>query len=71
MKNIFYNLKSIELKSKTKTKLHTIVPKSKISVDINQLLNRVKVEEKKEKKNKIIFLGVAIILISSTTLLFI
>ena len=71
MKNIFYNLKSTELKSETKTKLHTIVPKSKISVDINQLLNRVKVEEKKEKKNKIIFLGVAIILIGSTTLLFI
>ena len=46
MKNIFYNIKLNEPKLKTKTQHHTIVPKTKISVDINKLLNRVRKEEK-------------------------
>ena len=71
VKNIFYNLKSNEPKLETKTQFHTIIPKTKKNVDINLLLNRVKTKEKKEQKNKIIYLGTAVLIVGSTFLLFI
>jgi len=71
VKNIFYNLKQNEPKLTTKVEFNTIVPKAKIRVDINKLLNRVKTEEKKEKKVKIAYFGAAALIVGSTFLLFI
>ena len=71
MKNIFYNFRANEPELETKTQLYTTIPKTKINVDINLLLNRVRTEEKKEKKNKIIYLGAAALIVCSTFLLFI
>ena len=71
MKNIFYNYKQNEPKLTTKAEFNTIVPKAKIRVDINKLLNRVKIEEKKQKKVKIAYLGTAALIVGSTFLLFI
>ena len=53
------NKKSIKLKQEIKT-LTSIefLPKNK-SVDINKLLNRVKINEKKKKKENILMLGIA------------
>ena len=36
----------------------------KIVVDINKLLNRVKIEEKSERKRKIIFFSLAVLVLS-------
>ena len=71
VKNIFYNTKLNEPRLKTKIQHHTFVPNKKISVDINKLLNRVRTEEKKEKKEKIIYIGTAALIVCSTFLLFI
>jgi|TARA_B110000444_G_C18707872_1_gene532249 hypothetical protein len=53
------NKKSIKLKQEIKT-LTSIefLPKNK-SVNINKLLNRVKINEKKKKKENILMLGIA------------
>ena len=54
-KTYFYNNKSFS-ENKDKKKIvssHHI--KSKINVDINKLLNRVKIEKKNENKKKVIF----------------
>ena len=53
------NKRSIKLKQEIKT-LTSIefLPKNK-SVDINKLLNRVKINEKKKKKENILMLGIA------------
>ena len=71
VKNIFYNLKQNGPKLTTKVEFNTIVPKAKIRVDINKLLNRVKIEEKKQKKVKIAYFGAAALIVGSTFLLFI
>jgi len=42
----------------------------KKSVDINRLLNRVKIDQQNEKKQKVIFLGSAILIVGMTGLLF-
>ena len=61
-KNFFYNNKSLsENKNKT-TQISKVDTKS--VVDINMLLNRVKIEEKKETKRKIIFFSFATLVLS-------
>ena len=63
--NIFHNSKSIEKKLDVKkfSYLHKL-DKNKV-VDINNLLNRVKVSEKDEKKQRIIFFSFGILLLTS------
>ena len=59
-KNIFYNRKLINQDSNIK-KLHTHqILKLKKNVDINKLLNRVKINQSYEKKKKIIILSLGI-----------
>ena len=55
-KNYFHNDKAT-IENNDKKKLHQILNKeAKIAVDINILLNRVKIEKKYEKKKKNIFI---------------
>ena len=55
MKNYFYhNYKHIKTSKNLNTSQTDLVDK-KIRVDINKLLNRVKVNEKKKKNSQIIF----------------
>jgi hypothetical protein len=62
-KNIFYNTRSskINLDIKELSYLRNIDQKQ--SVDINKLLNRVKIEQDHEKKEKIIFFSLGILLL--------
>ena len=63
--NIFHNSKLIEKKLDVKKFTHLQkLDKNKI-VDINNLLNRVKMSEKDEKKKRIIFLSFGILLLIS------
>ena len=64
LKNIYYNGKSAErdLKLNTPVQIRYLVQKQK--VDINELLNRVKIEEKNQIKNKLFFLSIAALPIS-------
>ena len=63
-KNYFHNNKSYN-ESKVEKKLIKISKiKNKTIVDINILLNRVKIEEKKEIKRKIIFFSFATLVVS-------
>ena len=59
--NIFYNYKSDE-KNLKKKKLLDLSDK-KIHVNINVLLNRVKIDKQNEKKHKIIFFSFGILLL--------
>ena len=62
-KTYFYNHKSItedlEIKKKPQVNVN-----SKIRVDINKLLNRVKIEKKHETKKRFIFFGFGFTLVS-------
>ena len=64
LKNIYYNGKSAErdLKLNTPVQIRYLVQKQK--VDINELLNKVKIEEKNQIKNKLFFLSIAALPIS-------
>jgi len=63
--SIFHNGKSIEKKLDVKEFSYLQkLDKNKI-VDINKLLNRVKVSEKYEKKQRIIFFSFGILLLTS------
>ena len=63
--SIFHNSKSIEKKLDVKEFSYLQkLDKNKI-VDINKLLNRVKVSEKDEKKQRIIFFSFGILLLTS------
>tara|TARA_B110000971_G_scaffold193368_1_gene206252 strand:- start:244 stop:471 length:228 start_codon:yes stop_codon:yes gene_type:complete len=63
--SIFHNSKSIEKKLDVKEFSYLQkLDKNKI-VDINNLLNRVKVSEKDEKKQRIIFFSFGILLLTS------
>tara|TARA_B110000971_G_scaffold39734_1_gene38778 strand:+ start:282 stop:509 length:228 start_codon:yes stop_codon:yes gene_type:complete len=56
MQNIrFHNSTRIDENIKKKQLSQTQYPDSKIVVDINKLLNRVKIEKKNETQKKIIF----------------
>ena len=56
----FHNYKSIDQNINTKklSKVHNIIEKQ--VVDINKLLNRVKMDQKNETKRKIIFYSLSI-----------
>ena len=62
-KNIFYNDKFIkrEVDIKVLPQLNDLYKKK--NVDINRLLNRVKVDQKIEKKKKIIFFSLGVLLL--------
>jgi hypothetical protein len=62
--NFYHNNKSIDKDNKKKYYSHTSKESSKkLNVDINKLLNRVKNDEYKEKKSKIIFFSLVTSLI--------
>lgn len=56
-KSYFHNNKIINENKDKKKLTQTSITKTKDIVDINILLNRVKIEEKKETKRKMIFFG--------------
>jgi uncharacterized membrane protein YqjE len=65
MKNYFYHNHKYIKTSKTLNTSQTDLVDKKIRVDINTLLNRVKVNEKKKKNSQIIFFStVTLILIA-------
>jgi|TARA_B100000795_G_scaffold267883_1_gene253637 hypothetical protein len=68
-KKIFYNDISTEKNLEIKTTVYKHHTNKKINVNINQLLNRVKVAKRGEKKEKIIFLSLAILIVGTTALL--
>jgi hypothetical protein len=53
-KTYFHNFKSVN-ENKYKKKIYHSLNLEKKTVDINKLLNRVKVESKNEKKRQIVF----------------
>jgi len=63
-KNIYYNTKSAErnLELKVPVQIKYLGPKQK--VNINELLNRIKIEKKNQIKNKLLFLSIAALPIS-------
>ena len=63
-KNIYYNTKSEErdLELKAQVQIKYLGPKQ--NVNINELLNRVKIEKKNQIKNKLFFLSIAALPIS-------
>tara|TARA_B110000495_G_scaffold167044_1_gene153381 strand:+ start:242 stop:484 length:243 start_codon:yes stop_codon:yes gene_type:complete len=63
-KNIYYNTKSAEKDLELKAPVQIRYLDHKQNVDINELLNRVKIEEKNKIKNKLFFLIVAALPIS-------
>jgi hypothetical protein len=63
MNNVFHNNKSVAEVLKVKKTLQTLDVTKKENVDINKLLNRVKVEKLNEKKKKLIFFSLGILLI--------
>ena len=63
-KNIYYNTKSTEKDLELKAPVQIRYLAHKQNVDINELLNRVKIEEKNKIKNKLFFLIVAALPIS-------
>ena len=64
LKNIYYNTKSTERDLKPNTPVQIRHLGLKKNVDINELLNRVKIEKKNQIKNKLFFLGLAVLPIS-------
>jgi len=63
-KNYLHNNKIIDKNFEAKYIQPTKLKNSTTNVNINQLLNRVKINEQNQKKEKIIFLGCGILLIS-------
>ena len=64
LKNIYYNTKSAERDSELKATVQIRYLGHKQNVDINELLNRVKIEEKNKIKDKLFFLGLAVLPVS-------
>jgi|TARA_B110000971_G_C19648544_1_gene336712 hypothetical protein len=64
LKNIYYNGKSAERDLKLNTPVQIRYQVQKQKVDINELLNKVKIEEKNQIKNKLFFLSIAALPIS-------
>ena len=68
-KNIFHNNKSVEINLEVKEPFYLqsveIKEKAKIieNVDVNKLLNRVKVDQQSEKKQKFIFFSLGFLLL--------
>jgi hypothetical protein len=64
LKKIYYNTKSAERDLNLNTPVPIRYLGQKRNVDINELLNRVKIEKKNQIKNKLFFLGLAVLPIS-------
>ena len=64
LKNIYYNTKSAERDLKLNTPVQVRYLGQKQNVNINELLNRVKIEKKNQIKNKLFFLSIAALPIS-------
>tara|TARA_B110000971_G_C19816668_1_gene411371 strand:- start:452 stop:679 length:228 start_codon:yes stop_codon:yes gene_type:complete len=62
---IFYNKKSIDKNLDIKISPYLVNVEKDMIVDINNLLNRVKVDQYDEKKKKFIFFGYGILLMVS------
>ena len=62
-KNFYHNYHSIDLKLKIKKLPTNLLTKKKITVDINKLLNRVKIKTKNEIKQKFIYLGMSFLVL--------
>ena len=69
-KHYFHNSTSINESNNYKKIPLTNIKDTKIVVDINMLLNRVKMNQKNEQKQKVIFLCSAILVVGMTGLLF-
>ena len=63
-KNIYYNTKSAERDLELKAPVQIRYLAHKQNVDINELLNRIKIEKKNQIKNKLFFLGLAVLPVS-------
>ena len=63
-KGIFYNQRSITENSENKKVSTVSYVSKKNKVDINKLLNRVKIEKKNQNKKKILSLSLGILLIT-------
>ena len=66
--SFFHNGKSIDVAPKIEKADNTYQVKKKINVDINKLLNRIKLNKKKEAKEKIILLSFVVVSLSSVGL---
>ena len=60
-KNYFHNNKSITENKSQKKNIPIVHVNRKMNVDINILLNRIRIEEKNETKKKIIFYSLTIL----------
>tara|TARA_B100000787_G_scaffold80219_1_gene59212 strand:+ start:743 stop:970 length:228 start_codon:yes stop_codon:yes gene_type:complete len=63
-KNIFHNSKSVNINKNKKKSLQFLSEPTKSVVDVNILLNRVKIEEKNQTKKKIIFYSLVTLVLS-------
>jgi len=63
VKNIYYNNKSLEKSLEIKKFSHLNDLSQKKNVDINRLLNRVKVDQQSEKLKNFIFISLGILLL--------
>ena len=64
LKNFYYNRNLAERDLNLNTPVQIKYLGKKKSVDINELLNRVKTEKKNQIKNKLYFLGLAVLPVS-------
>ena len=64
LKSYFHNSKSITENKSQKKSIPIEHVNRKINVDINILLNRIRIEEKNETKKKIIFYSLTILALS-------
>ena len=63
-KNYFHNSKHISEKNDQKKAITVEQINQKRRVDINKLLNRVRVDKKNQSKKKIAFFGLGVLLVS-------
>ncbi|MDA7582748.1 hypothetical protein N8698_00565 [Candidatus Pelagibacter sp.] len=63
LKHVFHNSKSIDETFEKKELIHVIKKNQKEVVDINKLLNRVKINKYNEKKKQIIFFSLSTLLL--------
>ncbi|MDA9616051.1 hypothetical protein N9S20_01640 [Candidatus Pelagibacter sp.] len=66
-KNFFHNYQTL---SEKKNSINTVLPNynaPKINVDVNKLLNRVRIEKKNEQKKQIIFYSSTILMLFTLT----
>ena len=62
-------IQNIEIKDPTKVDIETIGSNFSKKVDINVLLNRIRQEKQKQKKESLVFFGVVGLVITATGLI--